>query len=126
MKKKLFLILFIFIVSQILCAEERRTRDDFIPPPQDEKSLLDPIPDSLDPRLGLGLSAGVTLSGMALTAVVIHQTLDELMQDPESPAVQSGILKTGGCLVGTAVFAVITDFFLNRVLESRADRSAGR
>jgi len=126
MKKGVFLLLFIFIISQIITASDRNTSKDFIPPPQDEKPLLDPIPDSFDSRIGFAVSAGVTLSGAAVTALVIHQTLDDLMKDPESADVQFGILKTGGCLVGTAVFAVITDFFLDRILESRADRSADR
>ena len=110
------LLLFVFMLA---AAGDMKTSEDFSPKPPPGRPLLELVPDSFDSRVCLTVSTAAVVSGIGLTAFSIHGTLSDLMEDVESADVQAGIIRTGVCLTGTALFTVIADFFLDRIRVSK-------
>ena len=111
--KRLTLLLVLIYSLAALSSEGIRTREDFSPPPPSEKPLTDYLPDHFSSNTGLWVSTAGTLGLMGLSLFTAHNTVDQGLSNPEGREMQNGIILTGTCLIGTALFAVLVDYFLN-------------
>ena len=111
--KCVFLILVFLFPLTSLPSDEIKTRDDFTAPLPSEKPLTDYLPDHFSNNTGLWVSAVGTLGMMGLSLYTAHNTIDKGLSNPEGREMQNGIILTGTCLIGTALFAVMVDYFLS-------------
>lgn len=121
MKKACPITLLCFLINLVcpmgLTAESEKTRDDFAPPPPEERPLLPLIPESLDDRLGLEMGIAGAAAGTAMALYGTYSLIEKALIDPYDPSIQGDILFSGTALVGTALSFAVFDFFLERLAE---------
>jgi hypothetical protein len=118
MKHCIAALMLIFTVIS-LPAEKMITKEDFLPPPPLEQPLLELVPGRINPETGIWISTAGILTGMALSLITTHSSLNLIMENPSNPRVQQNIALTGACLIGTAVCTVLLDLFLDKREESK-------
>lgn len=116
MKNKILAIFLIGLLVLPLFSEERKEKEDFIPAPLPEKAAMDILPHPLPPVVGLTVTSAATITGLALTVKSAYDTVDLVLDDPSGPEVREGLFKTGSLIIGTALTAVLVDFFIDEII----------
>ncbi len=123
---KNFILIFVILTSVIglLSGQEVKTKNDFVPPQPPEMPLVEFFPSDSDPRIGFILSSAAVITGVSLTYLSVNSTLEKLLEDPGSERVPRGVILTGASFIGAALFAVLTDFFLDQILYGSDDKDS--
>ena len=116
-------LLGLLLFSTALNADERRNKYDFDPPPPEEAPLSSYLPKDSDGRTELFLSGLGTVCGISFSLIAAGAAVNSGLEDPSAGEFQRDLALTGFCLIGTAVFTVFTDYYLDQYRQKKKSTS---
>ena len=104
----------LILISAPLTADEKRDKYDFDPPPPEEKPLSSYLPEASDRQTELFVSGLGVAGGLSLSLIAAGSAVSSGFENPSNGELQRDLALTGFGLIGTAVFAVFFDYYLEQ------------
>lgn len=124
MRSVFLILIFVFLTSISIPAQQVKTKDDYLPVPAIEQPLTNFIPQKINPETGLWISSAGALLGISLATVMSYNTLNKTLDDPGHQKSQMGVPLIGLGLTLSAVSSVLIGFFLDEIKESKSQEKS--
>lgn len=99
--------------SSPLFGDGDRSKFDFDPPPPAEAPLSSYLPDA-DANTGLIVSGLGTVCGISASLLIAGSAVNNGLDDSSGSAFQRDLTLMGSAIIGTAVFTVFFDYYLEQ------------